>query len=132
MAIDTSSVDQMFADIRAETDWNLDGPMLWGYFFTDADPHKLKRLSDQLVQDGYRHVDIFTIESDGSTDLGEAESGVYFLHVERVETHSIWSLELRNRGLEALAARFDVATYDGMDVGPVPTDDDASTRDSDD
>ncbi len=130
MAIDTSSVDQMFADIRAETDWDIDGPMLWGYFFTDRDPHRLKRLGEQLVQDGYRHVDIFTIESDGSADgVENTEEGVYFLHVERVETHTTWSLEVRNRGFEALARTFEVAAYDGMNVGPAT---DAQTPDSDD
>jgi hypothetical protein len=131
MAIDKSSVDQLFADIRAETDWNIDGPMRWGYFFTDPDPHKLKRLGEQLSQDGYRFVDIFRIESDApdaSHDTDDAE--VYFLHVDKLESHTTWSLELRNRGLEALAAKFDVAAYDGMDVEPAS--DDAPTPDSDD
>lgn len=128
-SVDQSSVDQLFAEIRAETDWNIDGPMLWGYFFAERDPHRLKRLSEHLVDDGYRHVDIFTIESDGSADdVGDADSGMYFLHVERVETHTTWSLELRNRSFEALATKFDVA-YDGMDVNPAT---DATTPDQDD
>ncbi|HBK46478.1 MAG TPA: hypothetical protein DDZ67_08595 [Xanthomonadaceae bacterium] len=124
MAIDKSAVEQMFADIRAETDWDIDGPMLWGYFFTDPDPTRLKRLGEQLSQDGYRFVDIFSIESDqdGGPGPGEQDGDVYFLHVERVETHTPWSLELRNRGFEALAGRFEVASYDGMDVGPPPLD----------
>ncbi|MBD9367668.1 ribonuclease E inhibitor RraB [Xanthomonas sp. XNM01] len=130
MAIDMSSVDQMFADIRDQTDWNIDGPMRWGYFFADPDPHRLKRLGDHLVQDGYRQVDIFTIESDGSAvTLDAGDEAMYFLHVERIEAHTTWSLELRNRSFEALARTFEVAAYDGMDVGPAT---DPETDETDD
>ncbi len=127
MAIDKAALEQMFDNIRAETDWNIDGPMLWGYFFTDQDPNLLKQLGEQLEQDGYRFVDIFAIESDEEDDAPDADDEdeeddeeLYFLHVERVETHTVWSLELRNRNFDALAARFGVASYDGMDVGPPP------------
>jgi hypothetical protein len=43
---------------------------------------------------------------------------VYFLQVDRVETHSVDSLHTRNENLALLAYRFGL-TYDGLDVAPV-------------
>jgi len=58
---------------------------------------------------GYRIVDLHSAE-DGATHV---------LHVERVERHSPRSLDRRNQELDALAESSGVASYDGMDVGPV-------------
>jgi hypothetical protein len=41
------------------------------------------------------------------------------LHVEKVETHTVDSLDARNGELDALASKHDLQSYDGMDVGPV-------------
>ena len=34
--IPRSDLEQMFEGIRAQTKWNIDGDMLWGYFFYDT------------------------------------------------------------------------------------------------
>lgn len=39
-AITLQNLKQMFANMRAQTKWNVDGEMLWGYFFTDSIPEK--------------------------------------------------------------------------------------------
>ncbi|KAB7772443.1 hypothetical protein CKY51_00640 [Xanthomonas maliensis] len=110
-----SALKEMFAHIRAESDWNLDGPLRWEYFFTDPAQAPLQRLAEQLGSDGYRVIDIFLGERD--EDDGDDENA-YFLHVDKVERHTLESLQQRNAELDALAARFHVAAYDGMDVGP--------------
>lgn len=115
MTIDLPSLESMFADIRAKTDWDIDGPMLWGYFFTDQSPEKLKQLAGVLEQQGYAFVDLFLPE----TEEGEEEE--YFLHVEKVEPHTVLSLHERNQQFYALADAHGIRTYDGMDVGPAPT-----------
>ena len=99
----------MFQNIREKSKWNTDGDLLWGYFFTDPDPDKLKPVSDILGDDGYRFVDIY--ETDNSS--------TWFLHVERIETHTPASLFQRNSEFYRLAGEFCIESYDGMDVGPV-------------
>ena len=107
--ISLARLEQLFQDMKSEAGWNTDGDLLWGYFFVDEDPAKLRRLAETL-QDGGYHVVGISPEDDGIASR---------LHVERVETHTPRSLDRRNQELEALAARFGVEAYDGMDVGPV-------------
>ncbi|MFG6469049.1 ribonuclease E inhibitor RraB [Roseateles sp. BYS87W] len=107
--IELAQLETMFANMRARTPWNVDGPLLWGYFFFDADAAKLRSLSAELRSQGYKLVALSPVE-------GQA---LHRLHVEKVEAHTPQSLHQRNQQLEALAAKFGVASYDGMDVGPV-------------
>lgn len=110
--IEYADLVKMFDNIRHDTAWNIDGPMLWGYFFTDQSPDKLRELSAHLQSTGYRFVDLFIPE------LDDGEDEYYFLHVERVESHTVESLHERNQELESLAQQMGVRSYDGMDVGP--------------
>lgn len=102
-----SQLDQMFSQMRAKAPWNVDGPLLWGYFFLDGSREKLELAASELVSMGYRVVGI------EPTPVGR-----YRLHVERIEVHSPASLDSRNQELYALADRLKIASYDGMDVGP--------------
>jgi hypothetical protein len=101
---------QMFSNMRAQTEWDVDGDMLWGYFFTDPEPNKLEPVAQHLADAGYRVVSIY------ETD----DKSTHFLHVERVERHTPQSLHARNTEFYRLAEKFGVASYDGMDVGPAP------------
>jgi Regulator of ribonuclease activity B len=107
--ITLQQLNEMFAQIRANTTWDVGGEMLWGYFFTDPDPKKLELAAQHLIQKGFRFVSIH------ETD----EKDTHFLHVERVERHSPQTLHNRNTEFYRLAEEFDLASYDGMDVGPV-------------
>jgi hypothetical protein len=98
----------MFGNIRRTTKWNVDGPMLWGYFFMHSEPEPLEKAADFLKTSGYRLV-----------GLNENAPEYFVLHVERVETHSAETLFERNTGLYEVADRFRLDSYDGMDVGPV-------------
>jgi hypothetical protein len=66
----------------------MSGDMLWGYFFTDTDPEKLARAGHLLAERGYRCVGVRPPEDD--------PGGLHWLHVERIETHSVDSLQTRN------------------------------------
>lgn len=107
--ITLEKLEEMFANMRRDTPWNVDGDLLWGYFFTDPDPKNLQPVAERLSTAGYRIVKLYPTD-DGST---------HFLHVERVETHSPKSLHARNAEFYALASEFGIESYDGMDVGPV-------------
>ena len=105
-----SQLEEMFSNIRSKTKWNIDGPMLWGYFFFDDSTARLNMLAEQLAPLGYRIVGVSQVE--GRTS--------YRLHVEKVEMHSPVTLHARNNEFYALAEKLHLASYDGMDVGPTP------------
>ena len=108
--IPLAKLETMFAQMRANTKWNVDGPLLWGYFFLDPSAEKLKHAATDLEAMGYRVVGI----------APGAGRQVFRLHVERVEAHTPASLNARNNEFYALAEKYSLASYDGMDVGPAP------------
>lgn len=101
----------MFEGMRTKSKWNVDGELLWGYFFFDPDPGKLEKLAEHLRDSGYSLVDIYPHQ----------EKPVFWLHVEKIEKHTVDTLDKRNMELHKLAQSFEVQEYDGMDVGPVRT-----------
>lgn len=106
----------MFAQISENTDWDVSGELLWGYFFTNDEKAGLEPVRDELVEGGYRFVDLYRSEpneQDGSR--------FWWLHVEKEEIHTPESLDARNDALTRLAIRHRVDSYDGMDVGPIHT-----------
>lgn len=102
-------IEDMFEGMK-KSKWNVDGNLLWGYFFFDPDQKKLESLARHLENSGYSFVDIYPNE----------DQDVFWLHVERIEKHTVESLDKRNRELHTLAHKFKVQDYDGMDAGPVP------------
>ncbi|WP_205691928.1 ribonuclease E inhibitor RraB [Caulobacter soli] len=106
--ISHAQLEEMFSNMRGSAAWNVDGPLLWGYFFTSPDRAKVDQAAKILVGRGYRLVEI------------HRDRGVWWLHVERVEHHTVDSLDARNAEFYAFAQGEGLATYDGMDVGPVP------------
>ena len=112
--ISRDKLEWMFANIHKNMKWDLSHDMLWGYFFTNRSRQPLDSAAKDLAKQGYRVVDVFLSVKDRPTD-----SDLWWLHVERVETHSIESLDKRNTELAVFAQRHALDSYDGMDVGPV-------------
>ncbi len=81
-------------------------PLLYGYFFYDKDNLKLEKLKEELLKNNYKLVRL---------ELTEKQQ--FILHVEKAEIHSRASLLERENQLDKLAKTFQVATYDGWDVG---------------
>jgi len=106
--IELQMLEDMFSNMRTKTKWDVDDPMLWGYFFTDPKEEKLQRAATELTAQDYDFVRIY------STDDGTTR----FLHVERLEVHTPETLFARNKQLDTLAKEFGLESYDGMDVGP--------------
>ena len=107
--ITVQQLQQMFAGKKAEAKWNVKGPLLWGYYFTDQNPQKLQSLANHLTKAGYKFVGIYQAD----------DKSTYVLHVEKVEHHTVSSLNERNQTFYRLAKQYGVQSYDGMDVGPV-------------
>ncbi len=111
--IEMADIEKMFADIAEGPKWNMAGPMLWGYFFTDPSHAKLEAAAAELEKYGCRLVAIFEPE------LDEGAEPFFFLHVEREEVHSPESLHARNGEFDSFAKHWGLQSYDGMDVGPI-------------
>lgn len=107
--ISLAAIEKMFASMRRDAPWYVEGDLLWGYFFTDPDQQQLAALARRLAPQGYRKVSI-DLNEDGSSSI---------LHLQRIETHTPATLHARNQEFEHLATTLRIATYDGMDVGPV-------------
>jgi hypothetical protein len=104
-----ADLETMFNNMRSQTAWNVEGDLLWGYFFFDPSPAKLKVLAQVLEKTGYKFANLYP--SDDKT--------THVLHMEKIETHSPQSLFTRNEELQRVALAHTVASYDGMDVGPL-------------
>jgi len=111
--IELADLEEMFANIKAETDWDLSKPMLWGYFFTDPSPAKLEAIVPDLEMQGFRFANLYPAE------VEEEDDEYFILHIEKEEVHNPKTLHKRNQKLYALAEQHRLASYDGMDVGPI-------------
>ncbi|MES2661565.1 MAG: ribonuclease E inhibitor RraB [Verrucomicrobiota bacterium] len=107
--ITLEQLQDMFTSMRTNPQLNVDGDLLWGYFFTNRDPKKLEPVAARLASAGYRVVNIYPTDDEST----------HFLHVERVESHTPESLHARNQEFYGLASELGIDSYDGMDVGPV-------------
>ena len=108
--IGREELEKMFAEIAASAGWDMKKPMLWGYFFTHTSRIELEIAAKSLAEEGYRVVEI--CEDD--------DEPLFWLHVERVEAHSVDSLFERNASFYRLAEKLGLDSYDGMDVGLPP------------
>ena len=108
--IQLSQLQSMFSDMRARAPWNVDGSLLWGYFFFDTRASRLQQIASELAPFGYKLVSLEEVQG----------KSTFRLHVEKVETHTPETLNKRNGEFYALAEKYGVASYDGMDVRPLP------------
>ena len=111
-------LQKMFQNIFEKTDWNMAGDMLWGYFFTNSEPTTLEKARDLLIAQGYRYVNIYQLDEEDPN-----APRPWWLHVEKEETHTPASLDARNDELYLFAYEQSLDSYDGMDIGPIPEQD---------
>ena len=121
--IPKSELIEMFEAIAEQTDWDMTGEMLWGYFFTDDDRGKLEAFSERLTALGYDFVEIAD---------GDEPDDPLTLQMEKIEIHTPDTLFERNQELTDLAEEMGISSYDGMDVGSLDDDDDFDEDDLDD
>ena len=112
--IPLEALEEIFNKISESTPWDMNKPMLWGYFFTHSERELLEKAKDNLIALGYRFVDIYLADKQ---DLNEAD--VWWLHIEKEELHTPETLFKRNGDFRDLAACLGLNSYDGMDVGPI-------------
>jgi hypothetical protein len=92
--------------------FDIDHECRWSFFFTDPDRDKLTVAGRYLETIGYDVRGFLDPSPDDHKKL-------IFLRFDMIETHTPESLFERNTFLYALAERFELDSYDGMDVGAV-------------
>lgn len=113
--ISQRQLEEFFAETRVIHDagrssWSIDNCCRWSYFFVDPDVKQFVPVASYMESLGY--------EIAGTLDPEEGEDNpVYYLRVDRIESHTPESLYARNLELYAIAERFGLGGYDGMDVG---------------
>jgi Regulator of ribonuclease activity B len=112
--ISRSDLQDMFDSIAQKSGWDMSKPMVWGYFFTHHERAPLERVAELLVARGYSLIDIRLGDKDH-----ESDPDVWWLHVERIEVHTVATLDALNKSFYELADGNGIDSYDGMDVGPV-------------
>ena len=100
-------IEQLFNQMQSQAKWNVEAPMVWGYFFFDPERERLAQLAEEMKSSGYKLVELFKGRS------------MYTLHMEKIEVHTPASLFKRNAELGSLATARCIRAYDGYDVGPV-------------
>lgn len=108
-------IREIFETAAREDGWNLEGVMLYSYYFVDTDADKLEQLGLEFEEKGYDFIGIF--------ELGEEDSdeptGEYLLHIDKEEIHTPESLAERNVEFAKLAAEKELDSYDGWEFGEV-------------
>jgi hypothetical protein len=112
-----TQLEEFFSETRrtyesGRSNWTIDGECRWSYFFIDSDRAKLLPIAEHLALAGYEFVG--TLDPNASD-----ENPVFYLRLDRIETHSPASLHERNQLLYNIAAQFGVLSYDGFDVGAI-------------
>ncbi len=118
-------IREIFQTAKIEDDWNLEGEMLYSYYFVDEDVDKLEKLGLKLEADGYDFLDIFEL-GDEETD---ESTGEYLLHIDKIEIHTPESLAALNVEFAKLAEECEIASYDGWEFGEVGDEDDEDEED---
>ncbi len=114
------SIREIFDNARTEDGWEVEGEMLYSFYFIDEDVDKLEKLGLKLESEGYDFIDIFEL---GDEETGES-TGEYLLHIDKVEAHTPESLAERNIEFSKLAGEFDIDSYDGWEFGEVGDEED--------
>lgn len=113
--ITLENIRQMFADITADTNWDMGQPLLWGHYFSHHNPTELEEAIPALMEMGLTPVDIFQAKKEDAN-----EPDLFWLQMEEIRAHSPESLDKRNDEFYLFAAAQKLDAYDGMDVGPLP------------
>lgn len=98
-----------FVQIAKNTKWDMQKPMLWGYFLTSEWKLPLEISRRLLGLIGFRFV-----------DLSCRDDKIWWLHIECDEVHNINTLSVRDVRLSRFASLM-YSGYDGWDVGPTGT-----------
>ena len=106
--ITKEDIRQLFQKMQ-KAGWDMEQPLAWGYFFKHPTIEPLQNICHELQIQGYEVIDINQSFPDK----------MYWLQLEKIEQHSIESLDQTNQRFYQLAKQRHIQQYDGMDVSPI-------------
>ncbi len=109
--ITKNDIEELFSKMR-KAGWDMEQELAWGYFFKHETSEPLKIIAAELEQQGFEVVDINQSFPDE----------MYWLQLEKIEQHSIDTLDKTNQCFYQLARQKNINAYDGMDVSPLDLD----------
>ena len=95
---------EIFADAAREEGWDVEGEMLYSYYFVDDSIEKLEKLGLKFEKDGYDFINIFEL---GDEETNEA-TGEYLLHLDKTEKQTPETLNGRLAEFQKLAEENEV------------------------
>jgi len=99
-------IESIYANMKSEG-WNIDEPLVWGFFFYSNEEGKLNSIFEELSEHEYK------IES-----IHENEDSEWVMQVQKIETLAADKLHRRNIAFNELAEAYG-SYYDGWDVGQI-------------
>ncbi|MDO1451562.1 ribonuclease E inhibitor RraB [Rhodocytophaga aerolata] len=107
MHSDLNSLIAVFEKMKANG-WNTEDYLKWGFFFVDADKHKLESVYEELRSRNYTLVNLRLLKDQK-----------WQLQASKKDKLTPQKLHQRNLAFNELAAYFEVELYDGWDVGKI-------------
>lgn len=104
--ISLEKIEEMFSNMKSNG-VDTDKKMLWGYFFTSNNKDSFDKIANELKSKNFEFVEIH-----------QTDDKIFWLHLERKETHNPKSLYKLDEILYQIADKYKI-TYDGFDVGNI-------------
>lgn len=102
--ITREKVTEYLNHIILEKNIDLKNKLSWGYFFTHYEKDTLKVAKNIFISEKYDFVEIIE------------ENGTFHLHIEKIETHNIYTLYLKCLELYSLSIELGIDEFNGFDV----------------
>lgn len=111
-----------------EIDWSIDDVCSWSFIFADPSEEKLVTAAEHLYENGYDVQGLFAAEeSEDEEDADDPE--MIFLQIDQVQIHTAESLLAETEKLKQLVEPFNLAEFDGIEVGPEEWDEEEEVDD---
>lgn len=95
-----------------EAKWDLNKPLVWGYYFYDKDPAKLEKLKKKLEEKGFK---VYQVRKSAYFIRNN-----YLLYAYEEVTHTPESLFDQCNRLANLAIENGIEEFDGWEAGKEP------------
>ena len=123
---------------KGEIDWSIDDPCCWSFYLADRDEEKLVAAAECLHEMGYDIRGLLEFEDDNHDgEPGEETENpdrldMIILQIDQVHTHTPETLMAECDQIKEITAPFEIAEFDGIEVGPEEISDDLDDYDEDD
>lgn len=105
-------IREIYADAAREEGWDVEGELLYSYYFVDESFDKLEKLAQHFENENYDFINIYEL---GDEETNEP-SGEFLLHIDKTEKQTPEALVERVDEFLKLAEEYEVE-FDGWEFG---------------